>query len=87
VRSGDGEISSTGTHIGGVVRDRSGRPVERALVAVDGRGREAYTDADGRFVLGSVGDGPLTLVVTGAGKRPTRVDFSLPNDSYDIVLD
>jgi hypothetical protein len=76
-----------GVHIGGVVRDGTGRPLAGARVTADGRAFEATTGDDGEFVLPNVGAGPVTLRVSRDGRREKRVTFDIPSDRYEIVVD
>ena len=83
----DGVAAEQGVHIGGVVRDRKGRPLVGARVSADGRAYQATTSHDGEFVLPDVGVGPVTLRVTREGRPEKRVTFDIPSDQYEIVVD
>jgi hypothetical protein len=75
-------------HIGGVVRDRSGRPLANAVVAIDGRPATATpTDPDGRFVLTGLSEGPVRLSITRDGRTADVVTLDVPADSYELVID
>jgi hypothetical protein len=77
-----------GTHIGGVVRDRTGAPVANATVALEGRARlGSATNEQGQFVLDSVPSGAVTLRVERPGSTPKLVKIAIPSESYEIVLD
>ena len=83
---GEGPVEHS-VHIGGVVRDKSGKPLAGARVAAAGRTFEATTSADGEFVLPDVGSGPVTLRVSRDGRPDKRVTFEIPSDQYEIVVD
>ena len=85
-RNGGGPADQ-GVHIGGVVRDRQGRPLVGARVAAAGRSFEATTSAEGEFVLPDVGSGPVTLRVSPDGGPEKQVTFEVPSDQYEIVVD
>ena len=76
-----------GVHIGGVVRDRKGKPLAGAKVAAAGQVFEATTSAGGEFVLPDVGPGPVTLRVSPEGRPEKQVTFAIPSDQYVIVVD
>ena len=54
--------------VSGSVHDESGRPLDGALVSIEGRGA-AVTRSDGRFVIEGVPSGGHTLTVTAFGYR------------------
>lgn len=87
LRARDGGAAEQGVAIGGVVRDRRGRPLTGARVRADGRALEATTDTEGEFVLPDVGTGPVTLRVSHEGRPEKRVTFDIPSDRYEIVID
>jgi len=75
-------------HIGGVVRDRSGRPLANAVVSIDGRpATAASTDNEGRFVLTGLAEGPVRLRITRDGRAAEVVALEVPADSYELVID
>ena len=75
-------------HIGGVVRDRSGRPLANAVVSVDGRpATAASTDNEGRFVLTGLAEGPVRVSITRDGHAGDVVTLEVPADSYELVID
>jgi hypothetical protein len=81
-------LAAGSSAIGGVVRTRDGRPLAGARVSVAGRALASVeTDADGRFLLGGLDEGPVTLEARAGGGRPTRAAFQIPSDSYEIVID
>ena len=85
---GDLAAAESAIHIGGIVRDRAGRPLENAVVAVEGRAMQPLaTDAEGRFVIPGVDAGRLNLRITRDGKPPKLVALDVPADTYEIVLD
>jgi hypothetical protein len=77
----------TATHIGGTVRDREGRPVGDARITIEGRASApSRTDANGRFVLVGVPDGPLAVRVSRNGGPGTPLMLRVPSDEYELVL-
>ena len=77
-----------GTHIGGVVRDRTGAPVTDAVVAVAASSRAGVpTDPEGQFVLTGVPLGPVDLRIERPGASPRTLTIAIPSESYEIVLD
>lgn len=87
LRIGDGAVAEHGVHIGGVVRDRKGKPLAGARVAAAGQVFEATTSSEGEFVLPDVGTGSVTLRVLRDGRPEKRVTFEIPSDRYEIVVD
>jgi hypothetical protein len=80
--------STTKVDIGGVIRDRSGTPLEGVIVTRSGRGGGgSITDAYGRFRLFDVPTGELTLHAAPAGGAPAAFTVTVPSDSYDLELD
>lgn len=77
---GSGEV-----RIGGVARTPAGEPVAGAEVFVDGHGRPAITDGEGRFTLRVPAAGPYTLVARAAGVAGRRA-LSVPAADYDITI-
>lgn len=75
------------THIGGVVRDGSGRPLTSVLVSPVGSARASRTDGDGRYRLYGLAEGPRRLRVEIEGLEPREVEVTVPSESYDIVVD
>ena len=71
--------SRTGSVTGVVVDARSGRPIERARVSLDGvKGRRTLTNAKGRFVLGDLPAGKGVLEVSLIGYALVRRDVDIP---------
>jgi hypothetical protein len=78
----------TGIHIGGTVRDKDGQPLADVTVRLESSAADgSKTDLRGQFVLTGVPNGPATLSVMRRGKIPKQVKVSVPDGSYDIVLD
>ena len=74
-------------HIGGTLRDTSGKPIVGARVAIEGRASApARTDANGRFVLVRVPEGTLPLRVSRNGEPPKSLTLTVPSDEYELVL-
>ena len=61
----------TGTIAGRIFQSATGANLERARLTVDGTLLEAFTDADGRFMLSHVPSGPARLRVFYTGLAPT----------------
>lgn len=61
----------TGTIAGRIFQSATGANLERARLTVDGTLLEAFTDADGRFMLSRVPIGPARLRVFYTGLAPT----------------
>lgn len=77
-----------GTHIGGVVRDRQGRPLAGARVNVEGSAAQgSVTNSEGEFVLYSLPSGAATLQVSPPTGPRRRVTVEIPSERYEIVLD
>jgi hypothetical protein len=82
------------SEIWGTLRDaRTGRPVPRAPILVDGRGGTARTDSIGRFALGGIAPGSHKIVVycplkrQPMGKKATILTMNVrpaTKDSTDI---
>lgn len=75
-------------YIGGAVRDKDGTPQAGLQVAVKGTGLFSTTDADGRFVLGSLSPGEVTLVVWPPAGDPVQktVAVPAPDGAYDLEV-
>lgn len=76
--------------IGGKIKETgsAGAPVSGIQVAVKGTGLVAETDADGRFILGSLPPGQYTLVAWPAKGKPKERKISVPEKegNYDIEI-
>ncbi len=72
----------------GVVRDTLGAPRRGARVTVDGvEGREAVTDADGRFRLAGLPAGTRPVVVRALGFAPQVVNVALrPRRDAEVAV-
>jgi hypothetical protein len=79
-------LAGTTTRIGGVLRDHSGAPLPGATIQVAGRPIDVITDAEGRFAIGAVVPGTLTLTILAADGSSHTVPLIIPSDSYDITL-
>jgi hypothetical protein len=77
----------TATHIGGVLRDREGRPVAGGKIFIEGRASApALTDSEGRFVLVGVPDGTVSVRVSRNGEAGKPMTLKVPSDEYELVL-
>jgi hypothetical protein len=84
----DGAVIDTTVQIGGIVRDKKGRPLADVILKLENSGGYgSKTDQDGRFVVRGLTNGVVTLDVIRAGKIEKRVKTNVPQESYDIVLD
>ncbi len=81
------EPDATRIHIGGVIRDRQGRPLAGISVRLENGVEASITDGEGRFVLRGVPAGRVGLNVSGEGKTRKHVEVNVPAESYEIVLD
>jgi len=78
----------TALQIGGVVRGKSGNPLDGFLVRRRGSVHEgSITNLEGQFRLGAVRQGRLLLDVLKEGKLRKQVEIEVPAESYEIVLD
>ena len=57
----------TGTIQGTIVEARTNAPLVAVLVKVQSTGQQAFTDAEGRFEIGNVPEGPQVLLVSVVG--------------------
>ena len=80
-------FDSIRTHIGGVVRNRTGQPLANMTVTIDSSAVASTTNADGQYVLRGIPAGSLTLNVSSKGKVRKRLKVSVAVQSYDIVMD
>lgn len=74
-----GQDASSGRVTGTIVDAKTGAPLSRVLVAIEGADHEALTDDAGRFVLESVPAGPRKLVVSVVGYVFVRRDVEVPS--------
>ena len=73
--------------IGGVVRrSANGTPLRNIDVALKGTGYLATTDAEGRFVLGSVPPGTYTLIAWTSEGKPEQKAIEVPSETYDMEV-
>lgn len=70
--------ASTGSIAGAIVDARSGVPLERARVTVDGQKARAHSNEHGRFVLADVPAGAGVLEVSLVGYALARLDVVVP---------
>jgi hypothetical protein len=81
------EVASS-LRIGGVLRDAQGAPLAGLTLSIEGRALPPIiTSAEGRFTLGPLQPGPLTLRVTRPGAEDRLVPLVIPSESYDVVID
>lgn len=82
------EPHETRIHIGGVVRDRDGRPLSGITVRMaDSAAEPSKTNEEGRFVLRGVPPGRVRVHIFAEGASEKRVDLVVPSERYEIVLD
>jgi hypothetical protein len=76
--------------IGGRITEasRAGAPLSGVPIAIKGTGLFAETDADGRFVLGSLPAGTYTLVVWPPDGKPKEKKINIPEKegNYDMAI-
>ena len=73
--------------IGGVVsRGADGPPLRNIDVALKGTGYLATTDAEGRFLLGSVPPGTYTLIAWTSEGKPEQKEIEVPSEAYDMEV-
>ena len=83
----EGELAPRPGLLLGTVRDSAGKPIDDALVLLDGSTLQARTDSTGRFRLGNVPPGTQTVEVRLVGLAPGRrtVDVA-PGDTTRVSL-
>jgi hypothetical protein len=81
-RGGVQELS----HVGGVVRDEDGEPVQGAWIAVPDLGRMTISNADGRFRLPRVAGGTYAVQVRDGDGREASAEVTVPSGMLDVVL-
>ncbi|MDQ8153371.1 MAG: carboxypeptidase regulatory-like domain-containing protein [Gemmatimonadota bacterium] len=79
-------LSSGVTDLRGIVRDRDGRPLMGAFVAVTGTSIAAVTDRTGGFLLPGTPNGTVTLDVRAAGYRPWIGVHSALSGTVSVVV-
>jgi len=73
--------------IGGIVSSSAdSTPLRNIDVALRGTGYLATTDAEGRFVLGSVPPGTYTLVAWTSEGKPEQKAIEVPSEAYDMEV-
>lgn len=72
--------------IGGVVCGAAGQPCAGALVQVEGRPPQSFTDQAGRFRLRGLPPGEHALLITLAGLTE-RHPIAIPSNDYTILLE
>jgi len=73
--------------IGGVVSGGAdGTPLRNIDVALKGTGYMATTDAEGRFLLGSVPPGTYTLIAWTSEGKPEQKEIEVPSEAYDMEV-
>jgi hypothetical protein len=83
-----GAEAHTDTQIGGVVRDGAGVPLGGVTVAIEGSAAAGVvTNAEGRFTFRHVPTGPLRLRALRPDGQTRVAAFSVPSESYDILLE
>lgn len=79
--------TGSGVIHGQVVDAETGAPMANVLVIAEDAGRRATTDADGRFVLEGLPEGPRTLVVSIVGYALARREVAVERDAtLDLLL-
>ncbi|RRR73457.1 MAG: carboxypeptidase regulatory-like domain-containing protein, partial [Candidatus Viridilinea halotolerans] len=74
--------------IGGRLTNREGRPLAGVPITIEGRAlAPAHTDGEGRFSLGPLQPGQLTLRVALPDAEDRLVPLTIPSEHYDIVVD
>jgi len=65
---------------------KDGSPLGGIDMALKGTGYLATTDAEGRFVLGSVPPGTYTLVAWTSEGKPKQQSIEVPSERYDMEV-
>jgi len=79
---------ATRIQIGGIVRDKQGRPLADITVRIANSTADGTkTDEQGQFVLRGVPSGSVELALMEKGKVEKRVEINVPADSYELVLE
>ncbi|WP_165774713.1 Pvc16 family protein [Candidatus Viridilinea mediisalina] len=88
MQRGHGIELAASLRIGGQVLDQQGRPVVGAQLTIEGRAlAPVHTNEEGRFTLGPLQPGQLTLRVTLPDAEERLVPLIIPSERYDIVID
>jgi len=77
----------TGIHIGGTVRNKGGAPLQHVIIKRDSSTQSVTTNAAGQYLLPNIPAGELSLTVFEKGGGARQVQFHVPSESYDIVLE
>lgn len=81
-------LLANGDTLAGSVRDRDGRPVAGAVVALPEVHRATLSDADGRFRLAGIAPGRYTLTVRAPGFAALAQEVSVAGaTALDLVLE
>jgi hypothetical protein len=75
--------------IGGYIRDKaSNEPLGGIEISIKGTGIHTQSDAEGKFILGSIPPGEYTLVAKLADKKPYERKVAVParDGNYDLTL-
>ena len=82
-------VLETGHKVKGTVFDVAGRPVPNAMVKVTGEGgghrKTTMTDANGKFALRGLGEGPTMISARALGiKQKAQMSIALIDDQNDL---
>ncbi len=81
-------LLANGDTLAGTVRDRDGRPVAGAVVALPELHRATRSDADGRFHLAGIPPGRYTITVRAPGFAPLAREVSVAGaTALDLALE
>jgi hypothetical protein len=72
--------------VGGTVKDAGGAPIANAWVAVPASGRWTASDGAGRFVLGRLEPGEVTVSARSPGGDEATVTVRIPNEPVELVI-
>ncbi|HEX9367095.1 MAG TPA: carboxypeptidase-like regulatory domain-containing protein, partial [Vicinamibacterales bacterium] len=81
-----GQTPVAGLLTGQVVDARTGAPLEKVLVVVEDAGKSVLTDAEGRFRIEGLPDGPHRLYVSVVGYSLYRREVASGPDAPLLVL-
>ena len=79
-------VSAQTGRLGGVVVDAEGRGIDRASVVIEGTARGAATDADGRFEIGDLAPGMVTVAASRVGYRTVRTVAEVGEGTTEVRL-
>jgi hypothetical protein len=77
----------TAVDIGGTVRDNSGTPLQHVTIKRDSSSQSVTTNVAGQYMLQNVPTGVLSLTVLEKSGAASHVEFSIPSESYDIIVE